>query len=37
LPMRYMHSANEVASLDDMENAAKLLTETAKTMKGEMR
>jgi len=35
LPMRYMHSANEVASLDDIESAAKLLCETAKAMKGE--
>jgi len=35
LPMRYMHCANEVASLDDINSAAKLLCETAKAMKGE--
>ena len=35
LPMRYMHSANELISFDDIENAAKLLAETAKAMKGE--
>ena len=35
LPMRYMHSANEVISLNDIENAAKLLAETAKAMKGD--
>jgi len=34
LPMKYMHSANEVASLDDIEAAAKLLTQVAKAMKG---
>ena len=34
LPMRYMHCANEVASLDDIDNAAKLLCETAKALKG---
>ena len=37
LPMRYMHSANEVVSLDDIENAAKLLAETAKAMKGDLK
>jgi len=37
LPMRYMHSANEVISFDDMENAAKLLCETAKAMKGDIK
>jgi len=37
LPMRYMHSANEVVSLSDMENAAKLLAETAKAMKGDLK
>jgi len=34
LPMKYMHSANEVASLDDIESAAKLLCETAKAISG---
>ena len=33
LPMKYMHSANEVASLDDIESAAQLLSLTAKNMK----
>jgi endoglucanase len=32
IPMRYMHSANEVASLDDIESTAQLLYETAKAM-----
>jgi len=35
LPMRYMHSVNEVASLDDIESTAQLLCETAKFIKGE--
>jgi len=35
IPMKYMHSANEVASLDDLESTAQLLTETAKSLKGE--
>ncbi|MCL2819966.1 MAG: M20/M25/M40 family metallo-hydrolase [Oscillospiraceae bacterium] len=34
LPMKYMHSANEVASLDDIEACAQLLTRVAKSMKG---
>jgi len=34
LPMKYMHSANEVASLDDIESTAKLLSIVAKSMKG---
>jgi len=34
LPMKYMHSANEVASLDDVESAAKLLSHVAKAMRG---
>jgi endoglucanase len=33
LPMRYMHTVNEMASLDDIESAAKLLFETAKAIK----
>ena len=36
IPMKYMHSANELASLDDIEAAAKLFSETAKAMKGEL-
>ena len=35
LPMKYMHSANEVTSLDDIESIAILMSETAKAMKGE--
>jgi len=35
IPMKFMHSANELASLDDVESAAKLLCETAKALKGE--
>ncbi|MCL2425931.1 MAG: M20/M25/M40 family metallo-hydrolase [Oscillospiraceae bacterium] len=35
LPMKYMHSAYEVISLDDIEYIAQLLCETAKAMKGE--
>ena len=35
LPLKYMHSANEVASLDDIESAAKLLCLVAKSMKGD--
>jgi len=34
LPMKYMHSANEVASLDDIESTAQLLSLVAKTIKG---
>jgi endoglucanase len=30
IPMRYMHSANEVLSLEDLEETARLLCETAK-------
>jgi len=30
IPMKYMHSVNEVISLDDLESTAKLLSETAK-------
>ena len=37
LPMKYMHSANEVASLDDIECAAVLLSEVAKAIKGEVK
>ena len=33
IPMKYMHSANEIVSLDDIESTAKLLSETAKSMK----
>jgi len=36
IPMKYMHSANEVASLDDVESAAKLLCEIAKAIGREM-
>ena len=32
IPMKYMHSAHEVVSLDDIENTARLLYETAKTV-----
>ncbi|MCL2662038.1 MAG: M20/M25/M40 family metallo-hydrolase [Oscillospiraceae bacterium] len=32
LPMRYMHTVNEIASLDDIESTAKLLCETAKAI-----
>jgi len=35
IPLRYMHSAHEFASLDDIESMAKLLSETVKSMKGE--
>jgi len=34
IPLKYMHSANELASLDDIECVAKLLSETAKSVKG---
>ena len=36
LPMRYMHSANELASLEDIKDAAQLLCATAKSMKGDV-
>ena len=36
LPMKYMHSTNEVASIDDIESTAALLCETAKAMKGDL-
>lgn len=32
LPLKYMHCANEMASLSDVESTAKLLSETAKAM-----
>jgi endoglucanase len=35
LPMKYMHSANEVISLDDVECIAQLLCKTAQAIKGE--
>ena len=35
LPLRYMHSANELASLKDLECVAQLLYETAKAVKGD--
>ncbi|MDR2568776.1 MAG: M20/M25/M40 family metallo-hydrolase [Oscillospiraceae bacterium] len=35
LPMKYMHSANEVISLDDVEYIAQLLCKTAQAIKGE--
>jgi len=35
LPLKYMHSAIELVSLDDVECIAKLLCETAKAMKGD--
>ena len=35
LPLKYMHCANEMASLADVESTAKLLSETAKAMKGD--
>ena len=35
IPMKYMHSANEIASLDDIESTGKLLYETAKEISGE--
>jgi len=34
LPMKYMHSANEIVSLDDMECTAQLLCEIAKNIEG---
>ena len=34
IPLKYMHTQQEVASLDDIEAVAKLLCETAKAMKG---
>ena len=34
IPMKYMHSVNEVISLDDLESTAALLCQTAKAMKG---
>jgi endoglucanase len=34
VPMRYMHSANEVLSLEDIEETARLLCETAKILGG---
>ena len=34
LPLRYMHSANEVSSTNDIKNTARLLFETTKAMKG---
>ena len=34
IPLKYMHSVTELSSLDDMESTAKLLSETAKSMKG---
>ena len=37
IPLKYMHTQLEVASLDDIENAAKLMCETAKTLKGGVR
>ena len=36
LPMKYMHCANEVTSLDDIESIAQLLSEAAKSMKGDI-
>jgi len=36
IPMKYMHSANEVAALDDVESTGKLLCEIAKAISGEM-
>ena len=36
LPMKYMHSTNELISLDDIEYIAKLLGEIAKEMKSEV-
>ena len=36
LPMKYMHSVNELVSLDDIKCAAQLLSETAKSMKGDI-
>jgi putative aminopeptidase FrvX len=35
IPNRYMHSPNEMVSLDDVENAAELLARTCKTVTGE--
>ena len=35
IPLKYMHSVNELASLSDMEGIAQLLSEIAKTMKGD--
>jgi len=34
IPLKYMHCANELSSLDDTECAAQLLAETAKSLKG---
>jgi len=36
IPMKFMHSANEMISLDDVESTALLLSETAKAMKGDL-
>ena len=36
LPMKYMHSAYEVISLDDVESIAQLLSEAAKALKGDI-
>jgi len=36
IPMKYMHSANEIISLDDVESTAKLLYETAKRVGNEI-
>jgi len=36
IPLKYMHSVNELSSLDDMESTAKLLSEIAKSMKGDV-
>ena len=37
IPLRYMHNTNEVASLDDIESAARLLYEFAVSMEGGQR
>ena len=34
IPVKYIHSANEVVLIDDIESTAKLLVETIKAMKG---
>jgi len=36
IPLKYMHSVNELASLEDLECVAQLLCETAKAMKEEV-
>ena len=36
IPMKFMHSANEMVSLNDVENTAQVLYETAKAMKGDL-